>query len=864
MLAVPVWSPAPVAALVSAPIAIDGAYLDWAPVFEDAQNCTYDATGDSSSDNVDIALVAATWDPTYLYAYVRRASSNSGGAPDYNVFIDIDGDGQLETGDRVLDITMTGGNSYSGATLQAYVPANAAAGDPMPGDAAWPAGSWNVAVAVPGGSISGSGESGGVQLEVRLTWAALGIPAGSPVNLQFTGTQGSSRDSSDIVEMKRYGVTLTPDRTSGASTDTTVTYTHTLTNTGNMPATFNLLADSSRNWTTTITRADNGLVVNQVTLAAGASLDVRVAVRVPANAADGAKDVLTLTATHSTVAGTSASVKDTTTVGPVLVIPDRAGTMMPGGTIRYANTVVNNTAETRTVDLTASSSRGWTTAVYNAANTAPLAQVTLLPGASLGFSVRVSVPGGAAIGLKDTTTVQAQVVGVANMRGKGYDVTTCAPELAVEPNNASPAGPGTSITYRHTVTNSSATTRTVTLSATSSRAWTVRLFAADGSTPLASVTLPPYGGSANVVVRVTVPAGTAAGITDTTTLLGTVGALSDTATDITSASALVTFGISGFGTPRDTFDLGDRMYVRGMGLTAGSQVRFRFTDPGGTSTTSNLLTVDGGGMAQATYNIATNALIGQWTVTLLNSGGTAITSAPFYVGYKASITSMAVTGGNAVDSTMTATTNYSNKGAIALNGTVATYLMWWDDNGNGTYDAGDAYIAEDGTWTVYGAGTGVSHTTTFNIGAPNGSATDVWTMPNQGIQQDGTYHLTNTWRTSGGVLIETRETTFFAVPGGQWVELTLSTNAIDFGTVDPGVPYSDGGLGVQVKSNVGFDLIKSTTGAIAELGLTSTLANLFGVSAGTNNYTDIVSIDVPWDTDPGAYSAEIIYTVVTH
>jgi len=68
-----------------------------------------------------------------------------------------------------------------------------------------------------------------------------------------------------------------------------VTYTLTVTNTGGAPDTFDLAA-SGNNWTSTVT--------TQVgPLAAGASGTAYVAVSIPANAADGDSDTVTIIAT---------------------------------------------------------------------------------------------------------------------------------------------------------------------------------------------------------------------------------------------------------------------------------------------------------------------------------------------------------------------------------------------------------------------------------------------------------------------------------------------------------------------------------------------------------------------------------------
>lgn len=852
----------PSVALVSTTIAIDGSFADWAPVFEDPANCAYDSTGDSSSTNADLTVVAATYDNTFLYHYVRRAATGGGSAaPSYAIYLDLDGNSRLTSTDRVVVYNLTGGNTFSSGTLYRYVPADAVNGDPMPGDAARPAGSLGSQVAA---TITGAGSPGGVEIEARVPWSALGVAADSPVGMQFTSSQGSAWDSADIVSLRRHGVTVQPDRASGASADTTVTYLHTVTNRGNVTATFALTASSSKKWPTAITHAATGAQISTVTLAPGASVDIAVMLKVPANAPDGTRDTLTVTATHASEPGVVGTAIDVTTVGPVLIIPDQYGSMAPGQTITYRNTVTNNTEETRTIALTAASDKGWPAEIRDAAGASIIGTVTLGPGASTTVSVLVQVPSSAALGTVNVTTIQGQVVGAPNLKGKGYDTTTARAALSVTPAAASaPAGAGSSVSYRHTVVNSWPTTRTVTLSAVSSRGWTVQVLATDGITPITSLTLGPNGAGADVVVRVRVPAGTPSGTVDDTTLTCTSSPHTATAIDRTTVSALATYGGGGFGSPQDTFRLGDVVYARGMGLTAGTQVRFRWADPSGTvARTSNLINADSNGIAQDAYTIGTTAPVGTWTVTLLNSTGGVIATIPFYVGYRARISALSVTGGDAVESTLTVSTTFANEGAVPLASTTARWVIWRDEDSDGAFGPGDGYLAADGSWLQYGAGSGSTRESAGLAVGSGAQAAVTWTVPTTNLPAAGEYRASVTWTASNGLVIARSETAFTAIPGVPWLELTLSETVVDFGSVVPGVLYERPNLGVLVRANVTFDLVKSISGTASSLGLSTQLGSLFSQASGERTYVDSIRLDVPWDTDPGTYSASVVYTVI--
>jgi hypothetical protein len=842
-------------ALVWAPITLDGVFTDWSPVFDSSENCVYDVTGDAGNTNADITVAAVTGDDTYLYHYFRRAAATGGAAPTFVVFLDLNGNQYMESTDRVMQYRLTGGNTFSSAALYRYAPANTTTGDVMGGTMP---GTWNTQITFGTPPYSGYGEDGGAQFEGRITWTALGISPKSPISVQFAAQQGSTTDYTGVATLRSYGVTVEPDQSIGKAAGDTAVYTHTVKNTGNSPATFSITATPSHNnWTAVLSQTS-------VYLLAGQSQSVTVSLTIPANAADGARDTMTITATESGGRATE-SATDITTVGAILVVPDRAGSIYPSGTIVYDNTITNTTGSPLDVTLTASSAHGWPASVWLGGTDVTGATVPI--GTSITVQVLVAVPDTTALGTVDVATVEARAS--ASVRAKGYDTTTVRAALDVSPDNALPAGAGTSVLYRHTITNSTAEERTFTLTANSVKGWNPTVLASDGFTPMPSVTLPAYGGSVQVIVRVTVPAGTpllVGGVPnqDTTTLTASCSApsaLTDTATDVTTVTSLATYGISGFGTPLNTFDLGDRVYARGMGLTPGNTMTFVWSDPADVDVSTSNARVDATGIAQSSYNIGTAlSNIGTWTVRLYN-GTTLVDTKQFYVGYKASISSLAATGGDLPNSLVNVSAAVTNSGAAALNGTSVYYRIWWDADGNSAPSVGDSYVEQSGAWTAVGSGSGYTKITSGVNAAPGVTVPDSWSVSNNDFRESGTYMLTAVWM-SGGAIVDERTTTFFAVPGVPALSVSVSQSLIDFGAIQPGVAYSQP-LTVGVTALVNYTLSADpAAGQVGQLGLSHSFTAADGSPTSLLNYPDTVSILVPWTTDPGSYAASITYTIV--
>lgn len=853
----------PVSALVHVPIDIDGTFADWSPVFDSAANCRYDPAGDTGGSNSDLTVTAATYDDSRVYLYVRRASSGGGAAPTYRIYIDSDGDGLLGASDRVLVFELKGGNALKSVALYQYAPSDGVNGDPI---AAPPAGGLGSAVAVNGGALQGVGETDGSQFEGSVTWAALGLAPDTPINLRFAAVQGNDWDHAEPISFVRAGVHVSPGSTLGMAAGMDAVYPHTVTNTGNTPLSLALTAESSRGWSAMLRLAGDTVPLTTLELEPGESIDVEAVLAIPGDTPNGTRGTLTIRAASQGAVPVNASATDEAVVGPVLVIPDRKVSGAPGATVAFANTVQSNVDTTITVALSAVSDHGWPISLRSggAEVTGPL---TLEPRASMDIEVVLEVPAGAPLGTVDVSRIEAAVTGQPEVRASAYDTVTVRPALEVAPPRNLPAGPGTSVLYRHTVTNSTADERTLALTASSSLGWPTQVFAADAATPLSEVTLAPYGGAADVVVRVTVPAGTppltgGTATTDHTTLTAEDALGSASVADATIVSRLATFGVGGFGTAQDVFTLGDLVYARGMGLPAGQTVTFTWADPTGTVMATEDVRSDGTGIAQSRYGVSPTDMPGTWTVTLLN-GATELATHDFYVGYRAQIDSLSATGGEVTQSPVNVTCTLDNTGAIDLTDTTVTYLLWWDADGDGTASPGDSYAGGDGTWFAVGEGDGYTHQST-GLSVPGGTtgATDTWSVSNEDLRFAGMYRLRAVWEAPDGTIIDARETTHFATPGKPELSMSVSTPLVDFGTIEPGVQYTRSDVTLNVSASVPFHLSGTAAGDTDQLGLTRSLDSVLGEPTESGSFTDTIGILVSWMVDPGRYEATVTYTIV--
>ncbi len=813
----------PASAIISTPISIDGDLSDWAGVRADPQNAVHDTQiSDPDPDypgqpDRDVYLVNATWDSQFLYLAYRRTSGGTK-AIVFGAYIDLNGDGLLQNSDVVCSwqVNQSGAGRFADAHASsptAHIlrynqaitgkdgPILHPGGDPMGYDGETPDGWADIQSGqiVPAAPMDGWMATNGIDFEGRVAWTDLGVPAGSPIAIHFVNANGESfcvkwvpsntrkwtgnppqylEESRGQVEdnvdgiwwLRLKGVDVSPDNTGGGEAGETIVYNHTIKNTGNASDTFDLSALSSHGWPFAITNT-GGAPLSSVTLAPGASQTVQVRVTIPVGTVDGTRDTTTLTAVSHTDATIVDTATDTTAAGRITITPDRSASMAPGQIAAYTFTVTNNLATAGVFDLSTASSLSFPGRITNVGG-ADITSVSLAAGASTQVVVHVSVPSTATIGSQDITRLTAVQQGAPTVRATASATTRVEAGLTITPNRALYAGANSLVDYRHTITNSWPTTRTITLSATSSRGWTVRFYAADGVTPITTVTLGPNGAATDVIARVTVPAGTGSGVVDTTTVHATTGSTTAAVTDTTTVRQLAIFDSSGYTNQASAYSLTDTVYGRGAGLPPGSSVYFVWRSPSGAiMRTSPMRTVDTDGQAYDAYPSTATDLTGGWTLELHSSGGALLETTPFTMKWKAAITALSATDAPRVGDRVDVTSSVQNRIGRAITNSTMTYVMWWDENGDGLFGAGDTWIDGAGaprTWD--GVSAVSSHTTTGINVASNGTWTESapWNVVNSKFPHQGTYNVTATWRESGGALIDAKTSQFFSIPAMGW------------------------------------------------------------------------------------------------
>jgi hypothetical protein len=134
-----------------------------------------------------------------------------------------------------------------------------------------------------------------------------------------------------------------------------------------------------------------------------------------------------------------------------------------------------------------------------------------------------------------------------------------------------------------------------------------------------------------------------------------------------------------------------------------------------------------------------------------------------------------------VDDTITVSSTVQNDTSQEITGSVQSYLIWWDADGDGVYGPGDTYIDATGAPQPYSV-EATTHVTAIASVPASGTWTEVqpWSITNALFPNQGTYNVTATWRSSSGALIDTKTSEFYAVPTLGWVLVALMAGFIAF------------------------------------------------------------------------------------
>lgn len=300
-------------------------------------------------------------------------------------------------------------------------------------------------------------------------------------------------------------LTFVADEARNAGPGETITYVHTLTNTGNGIDTFTVTASPPNGWQASI------LPVGEITLERNASQPVTLTLTVPQGIAQGPYDTIVTAQSTSDVA-VEESVTDTTTVVPAAVPRFDAPQMQatdPGVTVDFEHTLTNVGNIDGAFDLTVEGLPvGWTSSFTPAAsvniNEGDNAQVTVLitpPDGTLAgnydFVVRATAQGG--------TNATATVVDTVEVNRKAA--------LALVSDEANTEPPNTVVTTTHTLTNNGNFTDTINVATSASEGWGVR--------PIPPILDIPAGASEKIEVELTIPPGQVKDLVNTTLVTAT-------------------------------------------------------------------------------------------------------------------------------------------------------------------------------------------------------------------------------------------------------------------------------------------------------------------------------------------------------
>ncbi|MEJ2420890.1 MAG: hypothetical protein P8018_04025 [Acidobacteriota bacterium] len=306
---------------------------------------------------------------------MKRVGSSSN--TDTFIFaMDVDQNKLMDSGDYVLEVAWQGSNRTTGIVLYRYIPANPG-GDPLVDANGYADGyslPGSLGAQVWSDYAHNGGSASGTEMETYVPWAQLGVPTGTPIYYHVASSINSHLNK--VVDnlggqgggMGAFGYyqgRITPDRTGSTQPGGSVSYSHTLTDSGTFADTYDLKVHSSMGYRLdlyvngTLVGTDatgngsfsdpgdylapgwdsNGDGYPDISLASGGTAAVTLKVTSdssPASAADAA----TVTET-SEGDGSSTTATDTTYVGTVTLSPDHSGDAAAGMTATYTHTLTN-------------------------------------------------------------------------------------------------------------------------------------------------------------------------------------------------------------------------------------------------------------------------------------------------------------------------------------------------------------------------------------------------------------------------------------------------------------------------------------------------------------------------------------------
>ena len=364
----------------------------------------------------DLKGFSFTYDATNLYMWVARYASTKS-FTDWWFYIDTDNNGSMEATDKLLRVGWTGSNGKTTVQLFDYVPAATGSGSdslvcPLLGansvadgwcalDSAGIADGYDMpgsqgteySLSSPdaknqnGGSTAGA--SDGVEMETRISWAALGFPGGpssvgfhiatsngANIPTQINDNMGGAGGGIGVIEFSDLEVTKTAS-VATVSSGSSFIYTVTVTNNGGSDATNVSLEDVLPAGVTYITDTGSGSyipgtgvwAIGSLANGATATLDITVSANLlpTGTVITNTADNLLLDQADPDTTNNQASVDVTVENQPDILVMKSAQTIsnpvesgpnpksIPGAIVLYTITIINQglgTADADTVIIT--------------------------------------------------------------------------------------------------------------------------------------------------------------------------------------------------------------------------------------------------------------------------------------------------------------------------------------------------------------------------------------------------------------------------------------------------------------------------------------------------------------------------------
>jgi uncharacterized membrane protein len=320
-----------------------------------------------------------------------------------------------------------------------------------------------------------AGSSGNATLSVTVPDNAINF---SEDNITVTATSQTDNtvtaENSCIAQVTTFrdvSVSISPTPQSGLN-GTTLTYTVTVTNTGNITDNYSLTVTDTAGWSPSV-------LPITLNLSAGDSGDATLSVTVPSNAIVDTSDTITVEATSNTdntVSGSDSCTAQATApalppaAGVTISISPSSQRGTPGATLTYTATVNNTGTVPDNYSLTVTDNAGWSPSISPTS-------LSVSPSSSKNATLSVTIPDNAFVSSEDNITVTAVSQGNGTIKDNDSCVvlaTSSKVRVSILPAENSAILGGT-MTFTVTVTNTGDNADNYVLHASDNLGWDLSL-----------------------------------------------------------------------------------------------------------------------------------------------------------------------------------------------------------------------------------------------------------------------------------------------------------------------------------------------------------------------------------------------------